>query len=180
MTKYIGGIALVLMAGLAVPFAAMPRVAHAQFQLPCTINAEGEQDSCDSTPPGGGGGGSGGGTQATYTLQGVIQHQGNDRDSGGGVHAKIRGYSRFANQNNNRVDADYIEVRCYAYGPTGTTMDYDSETNGALVDVHFYSSGYPPVGGSGIVNVQCTHYAEHNGVTYNATSTAQIAISNYP
>lgn len=177
MAKYTGRLAAILVASLAASLAAAPAFVHAQFQLPCTLNADGSTDSCDNEPPGGGGGG---GTQATYTLQGVIQHQGNDRDSGGGMHAKIRGYSRFADQNNNRVDADYIEVRCTAYGPTGNTTDYDSETNGALVDVHFYSSGYPPVGGSGIVNVQCSHHAEHNGVTYDATSTTQIAIPNYP
>lgn len=177
MAKYTGRLAAILMAGLAGSFAAAPGLVQAQLQLPCTIGADGEQNFCNGDP---GGGGGGGGTQATYTLQGVIQHQGNDRDSGGGMHAKIRGYSRFADQNNNRVDADYIEVRCTAYGPTGTTTDYDDETNGALVDVHFYSSGYPPVGGSGIVNVQCTHHAEHNGLSYDATSTTQIFIQNYP
>lgn len=173
---HIGNLALIFAAGLAASLATAPRTAHAQYQEPCTID---NPDSCNNFPPGGGGGG-GGTPAATYTLQGVIQHQGYEYSSGGFRHAKIRGYSRFANQNNDRVDADYIEVRCYAYGPTGTTMDYDSETDGALVDVHFYSSGYPAIGGSGIVNVQCTHHAEFRGVTYDATSSSQIAISNYP
>lgn len=175
MNTHIGTLALVLVAGLAASLATAPRSAHAQFQEPCTID---NPDSCNSNPPGGGSGG--GTTGPTYTLQGVIQHEGYEYSSGGFRHAKIRGYSRFANQNNDRVDADYIEVRCYAYGPTGTTMDYDSETDGALVDVHFYSSGYPAIGGSGIVNVQCSHHVEHNGVTYDATSASQIFISNYP
>ncbi|MDC8012747.1 hypothetical protein [Tahibacter soli] len=175
MNKHLGNLTLALVAALAAALATAPRPAHAQFQEPCTID---NPDSCNFPPPGGGGGGTP--TGPTYTLQGVIQHQGYEYSSGGFRHAKIRGYSRFANQNNDRVDADYIEVRCYAYGPTGNTMDYDDETNGALVDVHFYSSGYPAIGGSGIVNVQCTHYAENNGVVYNATSSAQIAISNYP
>ncbi|HJU40967.1 MAG TPA: hypothetical protein VJ724_15450 [Tahibacter sp.] len=170
-----GNLALVFVASLAGSLAVAPRPAYAQFVEPCTID---NPDSCNFPPPGDGGGG--GTTGPTYTLQGVIQHQGYDYSSGGFRHAKIRGYSRFANQYNDRVDADYIEVRCYAYGPTGNTMDYDSETDGALVDVTFYSSGYPAIGGSGIVNVQCTHYAENDGVVYNATSTAQIAISNYP
>ncbi|MDC8012564.1 hypothetical protein [Tahibacter soli] len=164
MTKYVGKWVLLVAASLAAPLAAA-----------CSIDIEEGPGSCNYQPPGGGGG-----TPPTYTLQGVIQHEGNESDSGGGVHARIRGYSRLANQNNDRVDADYIEVRCYAYGPTATTMDYDSETNGALVDVHFYSSAHPPIGGSGIVNVQCTHHAEKNGVTYDATSATQIAISNYP
>jgi hypothetical protein len=170
-----GKLALALAASLVAALATAPTPAHAQFVQECTID---NPDSCNNNP--GGGGGGGGTPAATYTLQGVIQHQGYDYSSGGMRHAKIRGYSRFANQNNDRVDADYIEVRCTAYGPTGNTMDYDSETDGALVDVHFYSSGYPAIGGSGIVNVQCTHHAEHNGVTYDATSNAQIAISNYP
>lgn len=178
---HFGNLALVLAASLAASLATAPSTAHAQYQNiePCTVD---NPESCNQQPPGTGGTGGGGGTPTgpTYTLQGVIQHQGYDYSSGGFRHAKIRGYSRFANQNNDRVDADYIEVRCYAYGPTGNTMDYDSETNGALVDVHFYSSGHPPIGGSGIVNVQCTHYAEFNGVIYNATSSSQIFISNYP
>lgn len=173
MNTYIGNLALALVAALAAPLATAPRCAHAQFQEPCTID---NPDACN--PPGGGGGG--GSTGPTYTLQSVIQHEGYEYSSGGFRHARIRGYSRFANQNNDRVDADYIEVRCYAYGPTGNTMDYDSETDGALVDVHFYSSGYPAIGGSGIVNVQCTHHAEFRGVTYDAASSSQIAISNYP
>ena len=177
MKAHIGNPALVLVASLAAALVTAPGSARAQLQELCSVD---NPDACNSPPPIGGGGGGGTPAGPTYTLQGVIQQQGFSYSSGNFRHAKIRGYSRLANQNNDRVDADYIEVRCYAYGPTGTTMDYDDETNGALVDVHFYSSGHPPIGGSGIVNVQCTHYAEFNGVTYNATSSAQIAISNYP
>lgn len=144
----------------------------------CEIQPIGEEGGETCGEPGGGGGT--GGAPTVYTLQGVIQHQGYENDSGGGRHAKIRAYSRFANPNNDRVDADYINVRCYAYGPTGTTTDYDSENGGALVDVHFYSSAYPAIGGSGFVNVQCTHHAEFNGVSYDTTSSQQINIQNYP
>ena len=162
MTKYVAKLALVLMVSLAAPLA-----------MACSIEIEEGPGSCGYQPPGGGGG-----TPPTYTLQGVIQDQGNERNSNGWLFAHIRGYSRLADANNDRVDADYISVACNTYGP-GTSSDSDDEHNGALVDVHFYSAGVPR-GGVNTVTVQCTHHAEKNGVSYNTTSTTQIPLNNFP
>lgn len=129
-------------------------------------------DGCD-----GGDGGGGGGTPPTYVLQGVIQNQGYDSDPHvpHGSRVNIRGYSRLADANNNRVDADYINVRCYAYDPLGgATTDYDSENNGALVDVHFSSNFV--YGSYRTITVNCTHHATKYGIVYDTTSTAQITI----
>lgn len=125
-----------------------------------------------------GGGGGGGGDPITYTLQGVIQNEGYEYESNGpGKRVKIRGYSRFADPSNDRVDADYINVRCYAYDPLGgNTTKYDSENGGALVDVKFESNPVYGVGGYRRITVTCTHYAEMNGVQYNTTSNAVIDI----
>ncbi|WP_027343278.1 hypothetical protein [Hamadaea tsunoensis] len=127
-------------------------------------------------PPGGGGG-------PTYVLQGVIQkideaHEGAWPSRLGTI--QIRGYSRLANANNDRIDADYINVRCYANVLAYSTTDYDSENNGALVDVHFWSPKVPTSGvpaASRTVTVTCSHHAEKNGVSYDTTSSAQFVIA---
>jgi hypothetical protein len=113
-----------------------------------------------------------------YTLQGVIQNEGIDSDPNGVPHAKrvnIRGYTRFADASNNRVDTDYINVRCYATDQLGQqTTDYDSENNGSLVDVHFAS---PWVYGEfRVITVTCTHTGRRGSTDYNTTSTVQITI----
>lgn len=139
----------------------------------CQITPE---DDCSGD---GGGGGGGGGTGPVYVLQGVIENQGYDFDpnvphSG---RVDIRGYSRLADANNQRVDADYINVRCYAYDASGGwTTDYDSENNGALVDVHFASNWVYGIGSYRTITVNCTHHATKYGVVYDTTSTAQITI----
>lgn len=142
-----------------------------------------ELDDCIELPPPGGGGGGGTPPAPAYTLQGVIElekygHEGNWPYRTGGV--KVRGYSRFANASNNRVDADYINVRCYANTLTGySTTDYDSENNGALVDVHFWSPTIPVTGVSPefrTITINCVHHATKNGVNYNTTSTRQFVI----
>ncbi|SCL67167.1 hypothetical protein [Micromonospora peucetia] len=118
-----------------------------------------------------------------YTLQGVIQHEGEEHQGAWPLRqgrVKIRGYSRFANSSNDRVDANYINVRCSATVLGYTNNDYDAENNGALVDVHFKSPMVPVSGvpvQSRTVTVTCIHYAEKNGVSYDATSTAQFVIS---
>ncbi|MFG2049354.1 hypothetical protein ACGFIW_18220 [Micromonospora sp. NPDC048935] len=134
---------------------------------------------------GGGEGGGGGGTPPapTYNLQGVIQledtgHEGSWPLRAGGV--KVRGYSRLATWGNDRVDAYYINVRCSASVLSYSTHDYDSENNGALVDVTFWSPTVPVTGvpvQSRTVTVNCIHHAEKNGVNYDTTSTAQFVIS---
>jgi len=120
----------------------------------------------------------GGGTPPTFFLQGVIENQGYQTDPNGyGRRVDIRGYSRLADANNNRVDADYISVRCYAYDALGGwTTDYDDEYNGALVDVHFASNWVYGIGGYRTITVNCTHHATKYGVVYDTTSTAQINI----
>jgi hypothetical protein len=147
----------------------MTTPAYAVFNPPCEIGS----DNCD-----GGGDGGGGGTGPTYVLQGVIQNQGYETDPHtGGRRVDIRGYSRLADASNNRVDADYINVRCYAYDALGGwTTDYDSENNGALVDVHFASNFVTGIGGYRTITVNCTHHATKYGVAYDTTSTAQITI----
>ncbi|MDQ1092893.1 hypothetical protein QE400_002306 [Xanthomonas sacchari] len=125
-----------------------------------------------------GGGGGGGGSTPVYTLQGVIQNQGYESDNrpAGGKRLKIRAYSRFANANNDRVDARYINVRCNAYDQVGNgyTTDYDEEGNGALVDVHFTSNFVYGIYRK--ITVVCTHHAEYGANTYDATSNAEIEI----
>ncbi|MEV6690978.1 hypothetical protein AB0M35_05845 [Micromonospora sp. NPDC051196] len=168
--------AVALMLGLgAVAMAATPAQA-----LPPTCW---ELDTCIELPPPGGGGGGGTPPAPAYTLQGVIElekygHEGSWPYRTGGV--KVRGYSRFANSSNNRVDADYINVRCYANTLSGySTTDYDSENNGALVDVHFWSPTIPVTGVSPefrTITVNCVHHATKNGVSYNTTSTRQFLI----
>ncbi|MDQ7758415.1 hypothetical protein RAB70_12150 [Xanthomonas sontii] len=123
-------------------------------------------------------GGGGGGSTPVYTLQGVIQNQGYESDGrpAGGKRLKIRAYSRFANANNDRVDANYINVRCNAYDQIGNgyTTDYDEEGNGALVDVHFKSNFVYGIYRK--ITVVCTHHAEYGANTYDATSNAEIEI----
>ncbi|MGC4808794.1 hypothetical protein [Micromonospora sp. DT233] len=134
---------------------------------------------------GDGGGGGGGGTtppSPAYNLQGVIQKDDEGHDGAwpyrtGGI--KVRGYSRLATWGNDRVDADYINVRCYANVLGYSTTDYDSENGGALVDVHFWSPIVPTSGvpaPSRTVTVNCVHHAVKYGVNYDATSTAQFVI----
>ncbi|MFE0590280.1 hypothetical protein [Micromonospora echinospora] len=145
--------------------------AHA-FDVICPIEVG--DGSCGGS--GDTGGGNGGYT--TYTLQGAIENQGYET-SGYGKRVKIRGYSRFADSSNNRVDADYINVRCYAYDMLGGyTTGYDAENDGALVDIKFASNYVYGVAGGGYrtITVTCSHYAEKNGVQYNATSNTQIDI----
>ncbi|WP_030488154.1 hypothetical protein [Micromonospora chokoriensis] len=167
--------AIALMVGLSV---AVASAAPAQAWLPeCPI------DDCGGGE-GGGGGGGGGGTPPgpAYNLQGVIQLEEVGHDGAwpyrlGGV--KVRGYSRLANQSNDRVDANYINVRCSTSVLSYSTNDYDSENNGALVDVHFWSPTVPVSGvpvQSRTVTVNCSHHAEKNGVSYDTTSTAQFVI----
>ncbi|OLZ44140.1 hypothetical protein BS329_37565 [Amycolatopsis coloradensis] len=122
------------------------------------------------------GGGSGGSTTAAYILQGVIQNEGLQSD-GTGKRVKIRGYSRFATPGNDRRDADYINVRCTATGPGGsTTGDYDSENDGALIDVHFETPWIPNGAVLRTVHVACSHYATKNGVVYETASATDIAV----
>lgn len=160
---------LAMIAALAgTGLAAAP--AQATVTPPCPIDSD-----CGGGGDTGGGGG-GGGTQATYVLQGVIQNEGYE-SSGQGRRVKIRGYSRLADSGNDRVDADYINVRCSAYDALGGyTTDYDSENNGALVDVHFASNFVYGIGGYRTITVSCTHHATKNGIVYDTTSTAQINI----
>ncbi|WUH90264.1 hypothetical protein OG900_09235 [Streptomyces sp. NBC_00433] len=143
-----------------------------------TAPAQAARPYCTTDPedhPCGGGTGGGGGTPPVYTLQGVIQHD-HDENAGVGRRAVFRAYSRLADSGNNRVDADYINVRCYAYDQLGGyTTDYDSENNGALVDVTFASNSIP--GALRTITVNCTHYAEKNGTSYNTTSTMQYSIT---
>lgn len=151
----------------------MTAPAHAHAEL-CEITIDDNTCSGD----GGGSGGGGGGTGPAYTLQGVIQNQGYETNPyTGGRRVDIRGYSRLADANNNRVDADYINVRCYAYDALGGwTTDYDSENNGALVDVHFASNFVTGIGSYRTITVNCTHYATKYGVVYQTSSTAQIDV----
>ncbi|MFF3867730.1 hypothetical protein [Micromonospora sp. NPDC001898] len=144
------------------------------------------EPECPIDCDGGGGGGGGGGPVTppppAYNLQGVIQledtgHEGSWPLRRGGV--KVRGYSRLATWSNNRVDANYINVRCSATVLSYSSDDYDSENNGALVDVSFWSPTVPVTGvpvQSRTVTVNCTHHAEKNGVNYDTTSTAQFVI----
>ncbi|MEU3460355.1 hypothetical protein ABZ721_10400 [Streptomyces sp. NPDC006733] len=144
--------------------------AHATVNPPCPVDSD-----CGGGDSGGTGGG-GGGTPATYVLQGVIQNEGYET-SGQGRRVKIRGYSRLADANNNRVDADYINVRCSAYDALGGyTTDYDSENGGALVDVHFASNFVYGYSSYRTIRVNCTHQATKNGVAYATTSTSIIDI----
>ncbi|MFI0795882.1 hypothetical protein ACH4OY_24830 [Micromonospora rubida] len=139
---------------------------------------------CPTEECGGGGGGEGPVTPPSpaYNLQGVIQleatgHEGSWPFRSGGV--KVRGYSRLATWGNDRVDADYINVRCFATVLSYTTQEDDSENNGALVDVHFWSRIVPVSGvpvQSRTVTVNCVHHAEKYGVSYDTTSTAQFVI----
>ncbi|MGW1059094.1 hypothetical protein [Micromonospora rubida] len=143
---------------------------------------------CPIEECGGGGDGGGGGpvtppSSPAYNLQGVIQleetgHEGAWPLRTGGV--KVRGYSRLATWGNDRVDANYINVRCFANVLSYSTQEYDSENNGALVDVHFWSPTVPVSGvpvQSRTVTVNCVHHAEKYGVSYDTTSTAQFVIS---
>jgi hypothetical protein len=159
---------IALLAALAGP-GLMTTPAHALIPQ-CDIG----DDSCG----GGDGGSTGGGTAPAYVLQGVIQNQGYETNPYTyGRRVDIRGYSRLADASNNRVDADYINVRCYAYDALGGwTTDYDSENNGALVDVHFASNFVTGIGDYRTITVNCTHHATKNGVVYDTTSTAQINI----
>ncbi|UYB54003.1 hypothetical protein OCJ37_08750 [Xanthomonas sp. AM6] len=113
-------------------------------------------------------------------LQGVIENQGYESDNGpgGGKRVKIRAYSRFANASNDRVDADYINVRCNAYDQIGNgyTTEYDSENGGALVDVHFASNFV--YGIYRTITVVCAHHATFGVNTYDTTSNAQFTIPN--
>ncbi|MBO9880294.1 MULTISPECIES: hypothetical protein [Xanthomonas] len=162
MDKRIAKAALTLALSLAAPLA-----------MACSTEIEEGPGSCGYQPPG-----SGGGSTPVYTLQGVIQNQGYESDNrpAGGKRLKIRAYSRFANANNDRVDANYINVRCNAYDPYGNgyTTDYDEEGNGALVDVHFTSNFV--YGAYRKITVVCTHHAEYGANTYDTTSNAQIDI----
>ncbi|WP_121401006.1 hypothetical protein [Micromonospora sp. M71_S20] len=117
-----------------------------------------------------------------YNLQGVIQNEGSEVHPDGYLHgrrAKIRGYSRLATWGNDRVDADYINVRCFAYDALGGyRTDYDSENGGALVDVSFvsnYVTGSTPAART--ITVSCTHHATKNGVTYETTSSTAIQLA---
>jgi len=156
---------------------AMVSPAQAQICLPELSPQDSAQDgvqNCGGDPGGGGGGGGSPG----YTLQGVIQNEGYTTDGAppGGKRVKIRAYSRFADPNNDRVDADYINVRCNArdpYGP-GYTTDYDEEGNGALVDVKFASNWV--VGEFRTITIECAHHARYGWLTYDTTSSLQIAI----
>ncbi|MFJ6199022.1 hypothetical protein [Micromonospora sp. NPDC092111] len=141
----------------------------------CSLNCDGGGGGGDPVPPPPP-------PPPAYNLQGVIQLEGTGHEGTwplrrGGI--KVRGYSRLATWGNDRVDANYINVRCSATVLGYSTNDYDSENNGALVDVTFWSPIVPVTGvpvPSRTVTVNCTHYAEKNGVNYNATSTAQFVI----
>ncbi|AGL16578.1 hypothetical protein [Actinoplanes sp. N902-109] len=169
-----------LVAGLgATGLAAAPAQA---FPVCPDMPVETDATIDDCGQPGGGGGG-GGGTAPVYTLQGVINleksaNEGTWPYRTGGV--KVRGYSRLANAGNDRVDADYINVRCTAASPLGyTTTDYDSENNGALVDVTFWSPIIPTSGVPAAIRtitVTCVHHADKNGVAYDTTSSAAYVI----
>lgn len=159
--------AVALAAGLV---GAAPAASAQSFEENCPIGTE-----CGGE--GGGSGGSGGGTAPTYVLQGVIQNQGYESGPGGGKRVKIRGYSRFADVNNNRVDADFISVRCNAYDALGGyTTEYDEESNGALVDVHFASNFVYGMSNYRRITVVCVHNASNGVNSYSATSTAEIDI----
>ncbi len=175
---------MVIVAGIAGMLAApLPTYAAGADVNLCEVNPEPLKGSDPSSFCGGGGtGGGGGGTTPppppppapTYTLQGVIQNEGYESNAYG-RRLRIRAYSRFANQNNNRVDADYINVRCTAFDQLGgSTTDYDSENNGALVDVHFNSNFV--YGAFRTITVSCTHNARNGAITYDSTSTTQINI----
>lgn len=160
--------AAVLVAGL---FGVVPEASAQRFEEICPIDTE-----CGGDGEGGGSAG-GGGTAPTYVLQGVIQNQGYETGPGGGKRVKIRGYSRFADVNNNRVDADFISVRCNAYDALGGyTTEYDDESNGALVDVHFASNFVYGVSNYRRITVVCVHNATNGVNNYSATSTAEIDI----
>ncbi|MEL4890018.1 hypothetical protein PQU63_01180 [Xanthomonas protegens] len=168
MDKRIAKAALTLALSLAAPLAMACTTEPGQFQ-----NEVGIDNGVEC-----GGGGGGGGSTPVYTLQGVIQNQGYESDGrpAGGKRLKIRAYSRFANANNDRVDANYINVRCNAYDQIGNgyTTDYDEEGNGALVDVHFKSNFVYGIYRK--ITVVCTHHAEYGANTYDATSNAEIEI----
>jgi len=168
-----------LAAALAAQFAMAPTAHAASPVKPRSANLMPECPAGEDCGGGGGdpGGGGGGGTQPTYVLQGVIQNEGYETNAQGGKRLKIRAYSRFANANNDRVDASYINVRCNAYdnnAPGSGTTDYDSENNGALVDVHFNSNFV--YGVYRTITVICLHHATYGVNVYDATSTAEIAI----
>ncbi|MFI9638842.1 hypothetical protein ACIG87_02065 [Micromonospora sp. NPDC051925] len=177
MLRRFATVGIALLACLAGTGAvAMP--AHAS-EPDCSLNCDGGGSGGD---PGPGNPGTPPPTSPAYNLQGVIQlesvgHEGTWPLRVGGI--KVRGYSRLATWSNDRVDANYINVRCSATVLSYATNDYDSENNGALVDVTFWSP-IVPVGGvpaqSRTVTVNCTHHAEKNGVNYDATSTAQFVI----
>ncbi|HYN93939.1 MAG TPA: hypothetical protein VES42_08835 [Pilimelia sp.] len=115
-------------------------------------------------------------TAATYTLQGVIQNEGYQNQYPG-ARVKIRGYSRFANASNQKVDADRITVHCYAHDALGGyTDEYDIDNDGGLVDVNFASNWVFGYGVYRIITVNCFHHATNNGVTYDTNSSVQIAI----
>lgn len=165
--------AAVAVAGL---FGAAPaaRAAGQSFEVICPIEVSDGSGECGG---GDGGGTGGGGVSPTYVLQGVIQNQGYETGPGGGKRVKIRGYSRLANMSNDRVDADFISVRCNAYDNLGGyTTDYDEESNGALVDVHFASNFVYGMSTYRRITVVCVHNATKGVNTYSSTSTAEIDI----
>lgn len=163
MEKRIGNAVLTLALSLAAPLA-----------MACSTEIEEGPGSCGYQPPGSGG------STPVYVLQGVIENQGYESDNGpgGGKRVKIRAYSRFANASNDRVDADYINVRCNAYDQIGNgyTTEYDSENGGALVDVHFASNFV--YGIYRTITVVCAHHATFGVNTYDTTSNAQFTIPN--
>ncbi|MET9252922.1 hypothetical protein [Streptomyces sp. NPDC003717] len=164
--------ATALTAALAGTATMGPPAAAVDVECPIEIG-----DGCGGGGDGGGGGGGGG--APSYVLQGVIQVEGYTNAPNGqpGRRVEIRGYSRLANASNDRVDADYINVRCNAYDFNGYTTDYDSENGGALVDVHFASNWVYGVGPTyRTITVSCTHHATKYGVDYDTTSTRQIVI----
>ncbi|GLZ42837.1 hypothetical protein [Actinokineospora sp. NBRC 105648] len=149
---------VVVSLGIAIP-------AQAMAESPSIVTGVGE-----------GGGSGGSGSLQPFNLQGVIQNQGY-QSQGYGRRVKIRGYSRLANSSNNRVDADYINVRCNAYDTLGGyTTDYDSENGGSLVDVNFASNFVYGVGDARKIRVNCTHYATKAGEVYQTTSELEIVI----
>ncbi|WP_432906949.1 hypothetical protein ACQP1S_14220 [Micromonospora matsumotoense] len=175
MLKRVATVAITLLSCIAGAGAvAIPAYAS---EPECSLNCDGGGSGGDPVPP----------TPTSppgpaYNLQGVIQlesvgHEGNWPLRVGGI--KVRGYSRLATWGNDRVDANYINVRCSATALAYVTNDYDSENNGALVDVTFWSPTVPVTGvpvQSRTVTVRCTHHAEKNGVNYDAISTAQFVI----
>ncbi|WP_217809736.1 hypothetical protein [Micromonospora sp. NBS 11-29] len=169
-----------LASGLAASAMAVTPAQAIPVEPPCPIGDDGCGGGSEPPPPGGGGGTP---PAPAYTLQGVIDlekygHEGSWPYRVGGV--KVRAYSRFANAGNNRVDADYINVRCYANDAYGhSTTDYDSENGGALVDVTFWSPVNPVTGvlpQFRTITVTCAHHATNNGVNYDTTSTRQFVV----